>query len=180
MTPIDPKHGIGTLVNHVAEGGDPLCAHIAPIYQTSTFRFPDVDTGAARFRGEEEGYIYSRYDNPNLRQAAAKIAALEGWICCAPSPAEIWMKSSVRACLPRGWQRSPRRSSRGSKAAARSLPRSRCMVRPTISCVMLSRSTLSASSGSRSRRRRPGKPRCAPTLERPWSTPRRRSTRRSR
>jgi methionine-gamma-lyase len=78
MTPIDPKHGIGTLVNHVAEGGDPLCAHIAPIYQTSTFRFPDVDTGAARFRGEEDGYIYTRYDNPNLRQAAAKIAVLEG------------------------------------------------------------------------------------------------------
>jgi methionine-gamma-lyase len=78
MTPIDPKHGIGTLVNHVAEGGDPLCAHIAPIYQTSTFRFPDVDTGAARFRGEEDGYIYSRYDNPNLRMTAAKIAALEG------------------------------------------------------------------------------------------------------
>jgi methionine-gamma-lyase len=78
MTQIDPKHGIGTLVNHVAEGGDPLCAHITPIYQTSTFRFPDVDSGAARFRGEEDGYIYTRYDNPNLRQAAAKIAALEG------------------------------------------------------------------------------------------------------
>ena len=68
MTSIDPNHGIGTLVNHVAEGGDPLCAHIAPIYQTSTFRFPDVDTGAARFRGEEDGYIYTRYDNPNLRK----------------------------------------------------------------------------------------------------------------
>jgi methionine-gamma-lyase len=78
MIHIDPTHGIGTLVNHVAEGGDPLCAHIAPIYQTSTFRFPDVDTGAARFRGEEDGFIYTRYDNPNLRQAAAKIAALEG------------------------------------------------------------------------------------------------------
>ena len=78
MTPLNPNHGIGTLVNHVAEGGDPLCAHIAPIYQTSTFRFPDVDTGAARFRGEEDGYIYTRYDNPNLRMAAEKIAVLEG------------------------------------------------------------------------------------------------------
>jgi len=78
MTTINPLHGIGTLVNHVAEGGDPLNAHIAPIYQTSTFRFPDVDTGAARFRGEEDGFIYTRYDNPNFRTVAAKVAALEG------------------------------------------------------------------------------------------------------
>lgn len=88
MIHIDPTHGIGTLVNHVAEGGDPLCAHIAPIYQTSTFRFPDVDTGAARFRGEEDGYIYTRYDNPNLRQAAAKIAALEGLDLIRANPAK--------------------------------------------------------------------------------------------
>jgi len=78
MTAINPLHGIGTLVNHVAEGGDPLNAHIAPVYQTSTFRFPDVDTGAARFRGEEDGFIYTRYDNPNFRTVAAKAAALEG------------------------------------------------------------------------------------------------------
>ncbi|WP_322509210.1 aminotransferase class I/II-fold pyridoxal phosphate-dependent enzyme, partial [Anaerolinea sp.] len=67
-----------TLVNHVGEGEAPLDAHSNPIFQTSTFRFPDVATGAARFRGEEDGFIYTRFDNPNFRQAAAKIAALEG------------------------------------------------------------------------------------------------------
>ena len=30
----NPKHGISTLVNHVAEEGHPQHAHIAPIYQT--------------------------------------------------------------------------------------------------------------------------------------------------
>ncbi len=78
MTDIDPTHGLGTLVNHVGEGGDPLGAHIAPIYQTTAFRFPDVETGAARFRGDEDGFIYTRYDNPNFRQVTAKLAALEG------------------------------------------------------------------------------------------------------
>jgi methionine-gamma-lyase len=77
MTNIDPAHGLGTLVNHVGEGTDPRNAHVAPIYQTSTFRFPDVETGAALFRGEEDGFIYTRYDNPNFRQVTAKLVALE-------------------------------------------------------------------------------------------------------
>jgi methionine-gamma-lyase len=76
--PIDPRHGIGTLVTHVAEMRNPLNAHVSPIYQTSTFNFPDVHTGAARFKGEEPGYIYTRLNNPNLEQLAFKIAVLEG------------------------------------------------------------------------------------------------------
>lgn len=77
MTLIDPTHGLGTLVNHTGEGDDPLDSHVAPIYQSSTFRFPDVQTGAARFRGEQDGFIYTRYDNPSFHPAAAKLAALE-------------------------------------------------------------------------------------------------------
>ena len=77
MDAFNATHGLGTLVNHVGEGGDPLNAHIAPIYQTSAFRFPDVESGAALFRGEEDGFIYTRYDNPNFRQVTAKLAALE-------------------------------------------------------------------------------------------------------
>ncbi|MBE0697416.1 MAG: aminotransferase class I/II-fold pyridoxal phosphate-dependent enzyme [Anaerolineaceae bacterium] len=78
MSSIDPRHGIGTLVTHVSEMRNPLNAHVTPIYQTSTFNFPDVQTGAARFKGEEPGYIYTRLNNPNLEQLALKIAVLEG------------------------------------------------------------------------------------------------------
>ena len=78
MSSIDPKHGIGTLVTHVAEMNNPLNAHVTPIYQTSAFSFPDVETGAARFKGEDPGYIYTRLNNPNLEQLALKIAVLEG------------------------------------------------------------------------------------------------------
>jgi methionine-gamma-lyase len=75
---IDPKHGIGTLVTHAGEMSNPLNSHVMPIYQTSAFSFPDVETGAGRFRGDEPGYIYTRLNNPNLEQLAYKIAVLEG------------------------------------------------------------------------------------------------------
>jgi len=78
MADFDPKQGMSTLVNHVGEGHNPLHAHITPIYQTSTFSFPDVATGAAIFKGEDPGYVYTRMGNPNLTQLAEKYAALEG------------------------------------------------------------------------------------------------------
>lgn len=72
------RYGLGTLVTHTREGGNPHHAHITPIFQTSTFSFPDVAAGAGAFKGTEEGYIYTRMRNPNTDQLAAKIAALEG------------------------------------------------------------------------------------------------------
>ncbi len=86
MTSIDPDHGIGTLVTHVTEMLNPLNTHVTPIYQTSAFVFPDVQTGAGRFKGEEPGYIYTRLNNPNLEQLACKDRrAGRVWICCAHS-----------------------------------------------------------------------------------------------
>ena len=49
-----------------------------PIYQTSTYIFANTQQGAARFAGEEDGYIYTRLHNPNADEAAARIAYLEG------------------------------------------------------------------------------------------------------
>jgi len=50
----------------------------APIFQTSTFVFKDVEEGRARFAGEEEGYIYTRIGNPTVQLLEQRIAALEG------------------------------------------------------------------------------------------------------
>lgn len=41
-------------------------SHVRPIYQTSTFIFDNVEQGAKRFAGEEEGYIYTRLGNPTI------------------------------------------------------------------------------------------------------------------
>jgi len=71
------KPGISTLVTHHAEESNDLGAHISPIYQTSAFRFPDVETGASIFQNQHPGYYYTRIENPNQRQVVSKIAALE-------------------------------------------------------------------------------------------------------
>lgn len=78
MKTINPNAGMGSLCTHVGEGENPYDAHVMPIYQTSTFGFPDVATGAALFKGEKHGYIYTRMKNPNLDQLALKYAVLEG------------------------------------------------------------------------------------------------------
>lgn len=48
-----------------------------PIFQTSTFVFDSAETGAARFAGEQEGYIYSRLSNPTVAMLEERIAAME-------------------------------------------------------------------------------------------------------
>ncbi len=78
MKKLPPKSGISTIVTHYQEGDNQHHAHITPIFQTSTFAFPDVATGAAIFAGKEPGYIYSRAGNPNVNQLAQKYAYLEG------------------------------------------------------------------------------------------------------
>jgi len=71
--------GISTLVTHYKEGNNPYNAHVSPIYQTSTFGFENVDSGAAIMSGEEPGFFYTRINNPNHAQLSQKIAALEGF-----------------------------------------------------------------------------------------------------
>jgi len=78
MPNYSPNQGFSTIVNHTYEGDNPKHAHISPIYMTSTFAFPDVQTGADILSGKQDGYSYTRTDNPNARQIAAKYAFLEG------------------------------------------------------------------------------------------------------
>ena len=49
-----------------------------PVFQTSTFLFENTAQGAARFLGEDDGYIYTRLSNPNATEVGAKVASLEG------------------------------------------------------------------------------------------------------
>jgi methionine-gamma-lyase len=77
MARYSPNHGIGTLVTHAEELDNPRFAHISPIFQSTTFTFPDVATGAAIFSGQQKGHYYSRISNPNHEQLARKITILE-------------------------------------------------------------------------------------------------------
>ena len=57
--------------------------HSAPLYFPSSFIFDNSDQMAALFNDEEDGYIYSRYSNPNVSEFVEKMANLEnaetGW-----------------------------------------------------------------------------------------------------
>ncbi|HWR25872.1 MAG TPA: PLP-dependent aspartate aminotransferase family protein [Methanosarcina sp.] len=65
---------------HAAEKPDSIFgAHTTPIFQTSTFIFENARQGAARFSGEEPGYVYARLppNTPTHAVLAEKFAALE-------------------------------------------------------------------------------------------------------
>ncbi len=52
--------------------------HCEPIFTTSSYVFDSAEQAAARFSGEEQGNVYSRYTNPTVRSFEDRIAALEG------------------------------------------------------------------------------------------------------
>jgi methionine-gamma-lyase len=74
-----PLNGFGSLALHAGHRQDPLYAHVTPIYASSTFVYDEAEQGMRRFSGEEEGYIYTRWGNPNFTEAENKIAALEAF-----------------------------------------------------------------------------------------------------
>ena len=53
-------------------------AVVPPIYQTSTFKFKNVQHGANLFAGTEEGFIYTRMRNPTVEAMENAVAVLEG------------------------------------------------------------------------------------------------------
>lgn len=52
--------------------------HGEAIYTTSSYVFANAAEAAARFGGEQEGNVYSRYTNPTVRNFEERIAAMEG------------------------------------------------------------------------------------------------------
>ncbi|MFC2149939.1 trans-sulfuration enzyme family protein [Calditrichota bacterium] len=68
-----------TLAVHGSEGIDKATGAVSPpIYQSSTFAFKSSAHGEALFKGEEEGFIYSRLGNPTEACLEREMAFLEG------------------------------------------------------------------------------------------------------
>ncbi|MFB6127313.1 MAG: O-acetylhomoserine aminocarboxypropyltransferase/cysteine synthase family protein [Halolamina sp.] len=49
-----------------------------PIYQTTSYEFPDADSAAELYALEAEGHVYSRLSNPTTEVLETRLAALEG------------------------------------------------------------------------------------------------------
>jgi O-succinylhomoserine sulfhydrylase len=63
------------------------------IYLTSGFVYDSAEAAEARFKGEEPGFIYSRYGNPTVRMFERRLAQLEGAEACygtASGMAAVW------------------------------------------------------------------------------------------
>lgn len=68
-----------TLAVHGGEPPDPATGALEPpVVLASAFAFPSSEVAAARFRREEPGLIYGRWENPTVRGLEEKIALLEG------------------------------------------------------------------------------------------------------
>ena len=70
-----------TLSLHAGQHPDPVTgARAVPIYQTTSYVFPDTDYAASLFNLERAGHIYSRISNPTNAVFEERMAALEGGV----------------------------------------------------------------------------------------------------
>lgn len=89
--------GFSSTAIHGNENQHPNSAHITPIYATSTFTFDTANDGMERFAGKQEGYIYSRWDNPTFRDAENVIAALEAFDLTNEDGSPLKLKAILHA-----------------------------------------------------------------------------------
>ena len=75
--PLRDAH-LDTLAVRAGVNRGPEGEHSEPIFATSSYVFGSAAEAAARFAGEEDGNVYSRYTNPTVRTFEQRIAALEG------------------------------------------------------------------------------------------------------
>ena len=80
----------GTLRSGFNEHGEAL-------FLTSSFVFDSAAQAAARFSGEDEGYVYSRFANPTVRMFEQRLASLEGGEDCLATSSG--MSAILATCL---------------------------------------------------------------------------------
>ena len=75
---LDPGLHIDTLAVREALPRTAYGEHSEALFLTSSFVHPNAATAAARFAGEEDGFLYSRFSNPTVASMERRLAALEG------------------------------------------------------------------------------------------------------
>lgn len=77
--------------------------HSEAMFLTSSFVFDSAAQAAARFSGEEEGYVYARFTNPTVTAMQERLAALEGAeACIATASGMAAIMAMVMALLKQG------------------------------------------------------------------------------
>jgi O-succinylhomoserine sulfhydrylase len=78
MTHSFDDKGFSTRAVRAGQIRTPEGEHSEPIFPTSSYVFESAEQAAARFSGEEQGNIYSRFTNPTVRTFEQRLATLEG------------------------------------------------------------------------------------------------------
>ncbi|HMW18034.1 MAG TPA: O-succinylhomoserine sulfhydrylase [Accumulibacter sp.] len=82
MNDQDSKYALETLAVRAGQIRSQFNEHSEALYLTSSFVFDSAAQAAARFSGEEEGNVYSRFTNPTVTAFQERLAALEGAEAC--------------------------------------------------------------------------------------------------
>ena len=75
----------------------PQQEHSDPMFLTSSFCFKSASEAAARFSGEDDGNVYSRFTNPTVRAFEERLASLEGAEACIGTASG--MSAILSTCL---------------------------------------------------------------------------------
>ncbi len=93
-----------TLSLHAGQTLDPeYGARAVPVYQTTSYVFPDSDTASSIFNLERGGHAYSRITNPTVGVLEQRVAALEGGsaaVCTSSGMASVFC--AITAILGQG------------------------------------------------------------------------------
>ncbi len=79
---LNPDYSLETLAVRAGQERSQFNEHSEALYLTSSFVFRSAAQAAARFSGEEEGNVYSRFTNPTVAAFQDRLAALEGAQAC--------------------------------------------------------------------------------------------------
>ena len=98
-----PVWGFDTLAIREGIERSPHGEHSEAIFATSSFVFDSASHAAARFSGDEDGYIYSRFSNPSVDSFERRLAALEGGTACVATASGMSaILATVMALLQQG------------------------------------------------------------------------------
>ncbi|MEF8727627.1 MAG: O-succinylhomoserine sulfhydrylase [Accumulibacter sp.] len=78
----NPDYALETLAVRAGQERSQFNEHSEALYLTSSFIFSSAAQAAARFSGEEDGNVYSRFTNPTVSAFQDRLAALEGAEAC--------------------------------------------------------------------------------------------------
>ncbi len=76
------KYQPETLAVRAGQARSQFNEHSEALYLTSSYVFDSAAQAAARFSGEDEGNVYSRFTNPTVSAFQERLAALEGAEAC--------------------------------------------------------------------------------------------------